>query len=176
MVAATRTSTTVEREKLLAQHPATLSSVPRGVSIVFYDGVCALCNGSVRFLRKRDPEQRYYFASLQSEFAQRALLPHSCEPDDLGTIYLLTRYGESDELVVSHSRAIFRILRSLGGFWWLVSALDVLPRGLLDFGYQLVVRNRYRVFGKYDACPLPSPEERHLFLDAPSPTDLRSTP
>ena len=164
MVVVSRRSTTVEAESPVAEDPATPGSVPRGSSVVFYDGVCALCNGSVRFIRKRDPQERYYFASLQSEFAHRTLPLHDCDPGELDTIYLLLHYGESDESVLSRSQAAFRILESLGGFWKLVSALDVLPRGLLNLGYRLVARSRYRVFGKYSVCPLPAPEERHLFL------------
>ena len=164
MVVATRRSTTAETESQVTEGPATPPAAPRGSSVVFYDGVCALCNRFLRIIRRRDPQERYYFASLQSEFARRTLLRHGCDPDDLDTIYLLLRYGESDESVLSRSQAAFRILESLGGFWKLVSALDVLPRGLLDFGYRLIARSRYRVFGKYPVCPLPPPEERHLFL------------
>ena len=114
MVVVSRRSTTVEAESPVAEDPATPGSVPRGSSVVFYDGVCALCNGSVRFIRKRDPQERYYFASLQSEFAHRTLPLHDCDPGELDTIYLLLHYGESDESVLSRSQAAFRILESLG--------------------------------------------------------------
>lgn len=165
MVEATRERSTAETESRSAKGTRRSESVPRGYSVVFYDGVCALCNRSVRFIGKRDLQERYRFASLQSDFAHRTLPLHGCDPGDLDTIYLLLRYGESDESVLTRSQAVFRILRSLGGVWWMVSALGVLPRGLLDFGYRIVARSRYRVFGKYPACPVPTPEKRHLFID-----------
>ena len=164
MVVAVRERAPGKEESHVAEDPAILHLPPRGSSVIFYDGVCALCNGFVRLVRRRDPQERYYFASLQGEFAHQSLSRHGCNPDDLDTVYLLLRYGQSEESVLRGTQAALRILRSLGGFWRLVSLLDVLPRAVLDFGYRLVVRSRYRVFGKYTSCPLPAPEESHLFI------------
>ena len=142
----------------------TQSEPPLGASIVFYDGVCGLCNGFVRFLLRREPDPPYYFSSLQSPLAESVISPHGFDPRALSAMFLVENYGESGERCFSRSEAAFRILRSLGGGWRALAVLDVLPRALLDGCYGLVARSRYKLFGRYDSCPLPEPRYRHLFL------------
>ena len=158
-VSETRVSETTDQDR--TTHDA---AAPLGSSIVFYDGVCGLCNGFVRFLLKRNPPRPYYFASLQSTFAEEILLPHGADPHSLSAMYLVEHFGEPSETVTARSEAAFRILRSLGGFWGVLAVLDVLPRPLLDAGYKLMAKLRYRLFGRYDSCPVPEPRHRHLFL------------
>ena len=135
-----------------------------GVSIVFYDGVCGLCNGFVRFLLRRKPGPVYYFSPLQSDLAHDILEPHGADPHSLSAMFLVEHYGERRETISSRSKAAFRILHSLGGFWRLIALLDILPRPFLDACYELIARVRYKLFGKYETCPVPEPRHRHLFL------------
>ena len=109
-----------------------------GVSIVFYDGVCGLCNGFVRFLLRRAPDPPYYFSALQGDLAAHVLKPHGADPHSLSAMFLIEHYGESAERISSRSEAAFRILRSLGGAWRLFAVLDVLPRPFLNTCYGLV--------------------------------------
>jgi len=134
--------------------------------IILYDGVCGLCNRLVQFLLKHDKQERLRFASLQSDFAAKVLQRHGIDPKDLDTLHLIENYEQPGERVLQRSDAILRAGRELGGFWSATAAAaKVIPRALRDVIYRFVARNRYRVFGKYDTCMLPNPNQRSRFLD-----------
>jgi len=133
--------------------------------IVFYDGVCGLCNHLVQFLLKRDTRDRFRFASLQSEFAGKVLTRHGVDPHDLDTVYVVRDYERSNESLLARSDAILYMLSQLGGAWRLTGIGRVMPRAFRDAVYRIVARNRYRVFGKHESCILPAPEHRAKFLD-----------
>lgn len=134
--------------------------------IIFYDGVCGLCNRLVQFLLRHDKHGRLRFASLQSDFAERLLLRHGFDPKDLDTLHVVENYAQPDEHVLQRSDAILRAGRELGGVWsGLAAVAKIVPRPLRDLVYGFVARNRYSVFGKYDSCMLPDPDQRSRFLD-----------
>jgi predicted DCC family thiol-disulfide oxidoreductase YuxK len=128
-------------------------------SVVLFDGVCNMCNRSVQFIIARDPALHFRFAGLESEAARRVLgesaaggpLPDSMALIDQGRVY-------------ARSTAALRIARRLSFPWPLVYALIVVPRPLRDLFYDVIARNRYRWFGKRDACLIPTPELRKRFL------------
>jgi len=134
--------------------------------IVLYDGVCGLCNRLNQFLLKRDPHDRFRFASLQSEFARALLARHGADSRDLDTFYVVIDHGEPSERVLDRSDGIIYMLTQLGGLWSLAGAAKILPKALRDGMYRIVARNRYRVFGKHESCMMPDPLHRHKFLDA----------
>jgi predicted DCC family thiol-disulfide oxidoreductase YuxK len=127
--------------------------------IVLFDGVCNLCNGTVRFLIERDPRARLRFASLQSGFGRALQERHGLDPDALDTFVVVD--GEGVHL---RSDAILRLLAGLPAPWRGLAWLRLLPRPLRDALYGVVVRNRYRWFGRRDECLLPTPELRARFL------------
>lgn len=134
--------------------------------IVFYDGVCGLCNRMVQFLLKHDKEGRLRFASLQSDFAGTVLRRHGFDAKDLDTVHVVENYDQPGERVLQRSDAILRAGRELGGFWRASSSVArIVPRPLRDLVYRFVATNRYRVFGKFDTCMLPDPSQRSRFLD-----------
>ena len=134
--------------------------------IILYDGVCGLCNRLVQFLLKHDREGRLHFASLQSDFAATVLGRHGIDPTDLDTVHVIVNHDQPGERVLQRSDAILRAGRELGGFWGASSSIArVVPRPLRDSVYKLVATNRYRMFGKYDTCMLPDPNQRSRFLD-----------
>jgi predicted DCC family thiol-disulfide oxidoreductase YuxK len=135
--------------------------------ILLYDGVCGLCNRAVQFVLKRDREDRFRFAALQSNFAADGLHRNGVSPQQLDTIYVLLDRGEPGERLLVRSDAAVFVLQTVGGIWQVIGALlRVLPRWLRDPGYNLIARNRYQVFGKYATCPLPQEQDRHKFLDS----------
>ena len=136
--------------------------------IVLYDGVCALCNRIVQFLLKRDRRDRLRFASLQSDFAATILKRHGADASDLDTVCVVLNHEQPDERLLARSDAILSLGRELDGIWSLAVLGKVLPRALRNWLYNLVARNRYRVFGKYDSCMLPEGRHRRKFLDAPT--------
>lgn len=127
--------------------------------IVLFDGVCNLCHGTVRFLLDRDPAARFRFAPLQSEVGLALLAHFGLDPSVLDNVVLIDADGAH-----ARSEAALRCARWLGAPWNWVWVLRAIPRALLDAAYDFVARNRYRWFGKKDACPLPRPEWRERFL------------
>jgi predicted DCC family thiol-disulfide oxidoreductase YuxK len=131
--------------------------------ILLYDGVCGLCNRLVQFVIRRDPNAHFRFASLQSDYAARVLRPRGLDPRDLNTIYVVE---ESTGPLAQRSDAVIFILRKLGGFWTAVAlALRIFPKPLRDWGYGVLARQRYRVFGKFETCLLPETQYQDRFLD-----------
>jgi len=140
--------------------------MPVANPIILYDGVCGLCNSLVQFLLKHDKDGRLRFASLQSDFAEKVLRRHGFDAKDLDTLHVVENYDQPNERVLQRSDAILRAGRELGGFWTASSSVArIVPRPLRDLVYRFVATNRYRVFGKYESCMLPDPNQRSRFLD-----------
>jgi len=134
--------------------------------ILLYDGVCRLCNRLTQFILWQDHNAVFQFASLQSPFAARILARHDASPADLDTVYVVLNYDQANESLLPRSDALLFVLYKLGGFWRFTGGiLAWLPRPLRDWGYHVVARRRYRIFGRYDACPLPSEDVRGRFLE-----------
>jgi predicted DCC family thiol-disulfide oxidoreductase YuxK len=134
--------------------------------ILLYDGVCGLCNRAVQFVLKRDENGVFRFAAVQSRFAASILCKHGLAPDALDTMYLVLNQGESSQQVLSRSDAALAVAQHLSGIWPVLGGIGrICPRFFRDFIYNRIARNRYRIFGKYDTCPLPTPEQSAKFLD-----------
>ena len=132
-----------------------------GHHVVFFDGVCGLCDRTVQFLLRHDRRDRLRFAPLQGATARRMLPPLGGRPEELNTIYVVT----SDGRLLERSRAVLFAATALGGGWSLLGALRLVPRPLADVIYGVVARVRYRIFGRLDACAMPTPAQRAKFLD-----------
>lgn len=126
--------------------------------IVFYDGVCAVCDWSTRLIISEDTSRHLKLAPLQGSTSRELLGVRS--GDTLDSIVLLD--GGSR---LQRSAAALRIAAYMGGMWRLVGILQLLPNKLLDAAYDLLANNRYDWFGKLEACRVPTPEERKRFLD-----------
>lgn len=126
--------------------------------VLYFDGVCGLCNRAVDFVLRHDRRATFRFAPLQGETAAANL--SGTDTADLNSMVLATQQG-----TFRRSAAVVRILWLLGSFWWLLGwMLWVVPAPLRNIGYNFVARVRYRVFGKRETCRLPAPEERERFL------------
>ncbi|MBB2150925.1 thiol-disulfide oxidoreductase DCC family protein [Pedobacter gandavensis] len=136
--------------------------------LIFFDGICNLCNHTVQFIIHRDQHDYFRFAALQSEAARdqlvflnpannRTALKENQE--ELNTIILL-----ENGKVYSRSTAALRIVRRLGGLWPLLYSLIIIPPFIRDFFYHLISKNRYRIWGKQESCMIPSPELKSKFL------------
>ncbi len=134
--------------------------------ILLYDGVCGLCNRLVQFSLQRDANRRLRFASLQSDFAARVLQRHGLNPSDLDTLFFVEDCGRPEEWLSVRSDAIISLLRQIGGPWAMAAVLlRIVPRGLRNWAYKIVARNRYRIFGRSDSCFLPESKYQDRFLD-----------
>jgi len=126
--------------------------------IVFFDGVCSLCQRSVQFILPRDPKGLFLFASLQENLASQ-LIPNSMSSvDEQGSIILW------EEGKISYrSTAVLRIVRKLSGWWPLLYVFILVPPFIRDAVYDWVAKNRYRWWGKTDSCMVPRQEWLNRF-------------
>lgn len=133
-------------------------------NIIFFDGVCSLCNGFIDFLIKRDTHRRLRYAPLQGFTATERLpmtrvkIAKSDGPSFSSVVYL------KNGVMLSQSAAVIEILSDLGGMWRLVSVLKFIPGSIRDAGYTFIATRRYKWFGKREACRVPTKQERSLFL------------
>ncbi|SHM41034.1 thiol-disulfide oxidoreductase DCC family protein [Gracilibacillus kekensis] len=127
--------------------------------IILFDGVCNFCSSSVQFIIKRDPHQKFQFASLQSEVGQKLISKYNV-PNDIDSIVLI-----KDNRYYTKSTAALNIAKSLHRLYPVFSIFLLIPKILRDKVYQIIAKNRYRWFGKKDSCMLPSPEDRERFID-----------
>jgi predicted DCC family thiol-disulfide oxidoreductase YuxK len=140
------------------------SSDGLGVHLVLYDGVCGLCNRLLQFLLAVDHRAVFDFASLQSATG-RAIVHraggHSGDPD---SFYVSANYRTPRARVITKGEAALFIAGELGWPWKLTGLMRALPSAWLDRAYDLVARNRYRIFGRHDQCLAPRPEFRNRFV------------
>lgn len=128
--------------------------------LLFFDGVCNLCNGLVRFIIGHDRHKRFRFASLQSGIGQRFLDVHGLASQNLDSL-VYWRKGR----VLTRSTAALNVARDLSGAWPVAFAFIVVPRFIRDAVYDLIARKRYRWFGKQDSCMVPTAQLKERFLD-----------
>lgn len=142
----------------MSDRPSIDPLVADGISIVFFDGLCGLCNATVDFILSRDRDRRFRFAPLQGETARGEVSAEELER--LDTLVLRNSSG-----VYRRSAAVVRIAWGLPGIWKLLGGLLwLVPLPLRDLGYRIVSKYRLQWFGKKETCRLPTPEERELFL------------
>lgn len=137
-----------------------------GAPVLLFDGTCGLCHGFVRFLLKRDGKRTMRLTTLEGPIGLAILSRH---PEARGVDSVVWVDGEGggaggQENVLVRSDAALAAFQYLGLPWSLLALSRIVPRFIRDRVYDWVARNRYQWFGKYDSCPLPSPEDRGRFL------------
>lgn len=126
--------------------------------IIFFDGVCGLCNSFIDIVMRLDRSQQFMFSPLQGETAKKLLTPEMTQDLDSVVLY-------DDGKLYTKSDAVLEIFNKLGGFLQLWMFTKIIPKNLRDHVYDLVAEQRYKIFGKRDACRIPTPDERKRFLD-----------
>ena len=128
-------------------------------AVVIFDGVCNFCDSSVNFIIDHDPDLYFRFAPSQSEEGQQLLARYNLVALALDTFILI-----EDNKAFTRSTAALKIARHLRGPWKLCYGFIVIPRPIRDVVYKFISRNRYKWFGKKEACRIPTPEEHARFL------------
>ena len=136
-----------------------MSDIPKDKFVILFDGVCNFCNFWVNFIIDRDKNDKFRFASLQSELGQETLSKLKLSQTDFDTFILLD--GENH---FTSSSAGLRVARELGGFFGLLYIFIIVPPFIRNGVYSLIAKNRYRFFGREEACRIPTPETRKKFL------------
>jgi predicted DCC family thiol-disulfide oxidoreductase YuxK len=132
--------------------------------VLLYDGLCGFCDGTVQFILRHDRKKTLRFATLQGDYARGVTARH---PELVGvdSLVLVDQDARGIERVYVRSTGALQVARYLGGPWHIARAAGIVPRFLRDMAYDGFARIRYRVFGRYDSCPIPSPEQRARFID-----------
>lgn len=126
--------------------------------LVLFDGECNFCNGAVNFIIRNDARKVFQFAPMQSDIGGE-LRKRFGIGDEVDSIILI-----DGDKAYTHSTAALRITRRMGGIWPLTYGLVVIPAVVRDVLYGLFAKYRYRLFGRRDACMLPTPDIRERFL------------
>lgn len=136
------------------------NAIEKHTQIIFFDGVCGLCNGFVDFLIRKDKKHVFKFCSLQSEFAKKLLIKHKFDASELNTVVLL-----ADNEIFIKSNAVLRIFKKLP-FQYAVFyyVLFWIPQFFRDWVYDFVAKYRYKLFGKKETCRIPNSAEIERFL------------
>jgi predicted DCC family thiol-disulfide oxidoreductase YuxK len=137
--------------------------------VVIFDGHCGLCNRSVRWFLVRDRNDRLRFAPSNSPKVAAILARQGCNPDNVvsipDSILVVRNPGTALEQLLTRSDAILTTLAELPRPWPSVARiLRFIPRPLRDLGYRTVARLRYRIWGRLETCPIPTPGEQARFL------------
>jgi len=126
--------------------------------IIFFDGVCGICNKFVDIILKADKNEIFFFAPIQGETAKRILQPLPSKVSDWSMIYV------DENGIYQQSDASLQICRRMGGSWKILGYLLLIPRIIRNPVYRLIAKNRYKLFGKRDSCRLPGENEKERFL------------
>jgi predicted DCC family thiol-disulfide oxidoreductase YuxK len=138
--------------------PGTMNKWPDD-DVILYDGICVFCSRWIRFVAARDKTRRFRFTAIQSGYGTRLAQAFGIDPDDPdtnGVIHGGVAYFKSDGALT--------VLSNLRGWGWVRVLLSV-PKPLRDAVYNLVARNRYRIFGRYEACFVPGAELRARVIE-----------
>lgn len=137
-----------------------INELPVGKKIILFDGVCNLCNSSVRYVIKNDKNDLFRFASLQSDIGQK-ILKHIGVASDYSESVLLYEPGVA---YFAKSGAAIEIANTIGGVFSMMSIFKIIPSFLRNPIYDFIAKNRYKWYGKLDECSIPTPELRDKFL------------
>jgi len=126
--------------------------------VLYFDGVCTLCNSTIDFFIKKDKRKKFKYSSLQSNYAINSL--DKKFTNDLDTVVL--KYNGNTYV---RSQAILASLVILGLPYSLLGMLLIFPAAATDLIYKIIAKNRYKIFGKKETCRIPTEDQKDLFLD-----------
>ena len=128
-------------------------------NIIFFDGVCNLCNSTVNFIIRHDKKRAFKFSTLQSKISADLLKNFKID-DGIDSVILL-KAGK----IYFKSDAAFEIIKAFNPLWKLFLVFKIIPKFIRDSIYDFIAKNRYKWFGKKEACMIPTKELKSLFLD-----------
>jgi predicted DCC family thiol-disulfide oxidoreductase YuxK len=128
--------------------------------VILFDGICNLCNSAVQFVIRHDPKKTFLFAPLQSNEGQKLSQQYQLQMTNWNS-FVLIEEGKT----YTCSTAALKVTRNLNGLWKLAYVFMIVPKFIRDGIYKWVSNNRYKWFGKRDACMIPTPELKARFLD-----------
>ena len=137
-----------------------MQAIDKKQPVILFDGVCNLCSGAVQFIIKHDKKNQFQFASLQSGFGQKILSENNLSTTDLSSFILL-----EDGRIYTKSSGALRVVKKLNAAWPLLYGFIIVPPFIRNAIYNWVAGNRYKWFGKKEACWLPTPDLKARFIN-----------
>jgi len=128
--------------------------------VIFFDGVCNLCNASVQFAIERDNKNLFKFTALQGEYSKAVLPKFNVGLNQLNSIILL-----EDGQLYTKSTAALKIAKKLNGLWPTLYVFILVPKFIRDWFYDIIAKNRYKWWGRQESCWLPTPELKQRFIN-----------
>lgn len=128
--------------------------------IILFDGFCTLCSKAVQWIIQRDTKDVFRYAALQSEAGKQRMVERGITPATIDSILLI----EPGVAYFTQSDAALRIAQELGGLWKVLALFRCIPKPIRDTMYNSIAKNRYKWFGKEDACMRPTPDVQAKFL------------
>ncbi|WP_343625502.1 thiol-disulfide oxidoreductase DCC family protein [Flavobacterium lindanitolerans] len=135
-------------------------NLPQDKKIILFDGVCNLCDSSVQFIIKHDKKDIFRFAALQSEIGLEIIKHIGIDTSKIDSILLY----EPSKAYYYKAQAALKIAKELGGIYTAISWFSILPNFLTNTVYDYIAKNRYKWYGKKEACMIPTPELKAKFL------------
>ncbi|QSS97259.1 thiol-disulfide oxidoreductase DCC family protein [Psychroflexus sp. ALD_RP9] len=134
--------------------------IPEDKYIILFDGVCNLCNSAVQTIIKYDKNNKFVFASLQSKIGKHLLSERGINPEIIDSIVMII----PNEAYFIKSDAALEIAKKLSGIFQFFGVFKLLPKLLRDQIYDIVAKNRYKLFGQKEQCMIPEKPVSHKFL------------
>lgn len=128
--------------------------------IILFDGVCNLCNASIQFVIKHDQKDAFRFAALQSETGKKMTSERHIDTAVIDSIVLIV----PGVAYYTKSTAALKVGKSFGGLWSLLGIIEWIPEKIRNMVYDFIAKNRYKWYGKREACMVPTPELKAKFL------------
>ncbi len=135
--------------------------IPEGKKLILFDGVCNLCNSAIQYIIKKDKNNIYVFAALQSTVGEKFIQERNINTQDIDSIILV----DPDVAYYIKSSAALHIAYEFGKSWKFLKIFEFIPSKIRDLIYDFVAKNRYKWYGKKDACMIPTPELKSKFID-----------
>ena len=127
-------------------------------NIIYFDGICGLCNSFVKLLLKIDSDLK--FATLQGKTGQKLLNKMNFSNSDFDTVIF-----QKNDQIYTRSTAVFEIFKTIGGFWKILLIFSFLPISITDQLYRYIALKRFKVFGKLDQCDISIFNKPGQFID-----------
>jgi len=135
--------------------------VPANKKLILFDGVCNLCNASVHYVIKHDKKNLFLFTALQSEIGQNIIEHYTIDTSKIDSILLYT----PEKGIHYKSTAALKVASQLGFPINILAIFLIIPNFIRNWVYDFIAKNRYKWYGKKDACMIPTPELKSKFLE-----------
>ena len=137
-----------------------MSISKKNTKVILFDGVCNLCNNSVKFIIKNDKRNIFKFAPLQGKYGIKIQNRYNINTTEINSIILI-----DGKKTYAKSSAALRIAKDLRAPFFMLYVFIIIPVFIRNFVYDLIAKNRYKWFGKMESCMIPSNELKSKFFD-----------